>query len=206
METKTKSPMEDYVKKHCDVNWDEMSWMKNGRYCKVCKDKVLDLSTTTEEEQQAIYGKGSCVMIEITHLAATNRTKKIKQFAIASFLIVGTSLYTSASELPTLEPEFIQQISDSITVKGIVVHKEERDKPYKDLHLTCTVKDIEYSAYTDENGEYTFSIPANSGQGTIKVASFRSDNHKAWSFNAETIDLTPKLKKTKYIPRFVGSF
>jgi hypothetical protein len=94
METKTKSPMEDYGKKPCDVNWNELSLMKNGRYCKVRKDKVLDLSSTTEEEQQAIYGKGSCVMIEIPQLAALTRTKKIKQFATASLLVFGSSLYT----------------------------------------------------------------------------------------------------------------
>jgi len=197
--------MEYNVKMPCDENWDEMSLMENGRYCKTCKDKVHDLSETSIEEQEAIYNQGACVMIEIAQLAALNRTKKIKQFAIASFLIFGSSLYSSA-EVFTPQPQLIQEISDSITISGIVVHKKGKKEPYEHLHLTCTVNNKEYSAYTDENGEYNFTIPSNSGKGIIKAASWRGKNYGKWSFNAENSDLKLKQRSCNYVPRFVGKF
>jgi hypothetical protein len=97
-------------------------------------------------------------------------------------------------------------ISDSITVKGIALHKEGRDRPYKDLHLTCTIDSIEYSSYTNEKGEYSFTVPANSGEGTIKIVAWRRNNVKECTLNTENTGLTLKKKKSKYIRHFVGSF
>ncbi|MBL4703571.1 MAG: hypothetical protein JKY54_03560 [Flavobacteriales bacterium] len=199
------------IKNPCNENWNQMSPMEQGRFCVACKKKVLDLEGTSKKEQKAIYGKGECVRISIRQLATLNRTKLIKQFAVASFLIFGSSLYSFAGELTDVNNQFTTLLlSDSITVKGSVVHEDNPTKPYPYLHLTCKIDGDEYDAYTDSNGVYSFVIPANSGKVEIAIQGWkpRKGNHKieSWKFKAMNEDLELAPQKSKFIPHFIGKF
>lgn len=196
------------IENPCNEDWSKMTPVDNGRFCATCNRCVLDLSKATEQEQMELYGKGECVTISTKQLAQLNRTSLIKQFAIASFLIFGSALYSYGEGDYGFDPSQIDLVvQDSVKVSGQVLRKKAPNKPYAYLVLTCEVNGTEYQAYTDENGFYTFFLPSNSGKVTIEATSaWTQKNYAKWSVPVKTEPIELKPQKVKHIPKYMGKF
>ena len=83
----------------CDKNWNSMSACIDGRYCKFCDKRIIDLTTTSSEEIRKIYSISNgnvCGRFKASQIisAPSQRPNLFKQIAVTFLLFFGINIYS----------------------------------------------------------------------------------------------------------------
>lgn len=178
----------------CPENWNEMTKVKNGRFCSKCEINLTDLSEfTIEEIAKKHYGQGKCVALTNDQIDFIVNYKRIKTIAIASSLFIGTSFFNVS-----YGQSKIKNI-DSCLVKGKIIGPEDEKLTDRAIYIYLKNTDSIYETRTNENGEFSINLPKNSEiehSNVPKLISKKTKNKK------RIIVRDAKLKPIRRSPGF----
>lgn len=141
----------------CTESWNEMTKVKNGRFCSNCKIELSDLSELTIEKiAKNHYGKGKCVALTNDQIDLIINYKRIKTIALASSLFIGTTFFNLSYG------QTVQKKADSCLVKGKAIGIENEKLINRPIYIYLKDSDSIYETKTDENGEFCINLPKNS--------------------------------------------
>jgi len=180
--------------KFCPENWNEMSKVKNGKFCSKCEINLTDLSKLTIEEiAKKHYGKGKCVALTNDQIDFIINYKKIKTIAIASSLFIGTTFLNLSYGQSKIKNV------DFCVVKGKLIGTEEEKLTDRPIYIYLKNTDSIYETRTNENGEFSINLPKNSEiehSNVPKLISKQTKNKK------RIIVRNVKLKPVRTSPGF----
>ena len=83
----------------CDKNWNSMTACIDGRYCKFCDKRIIDLTTTSDEEIRKIYSISNgnvCGRFKASQIisAPSQRPNLFKQISVTFLLFFGINIYS----------------------------------------------------------------------------------------------------------------
>lgn len=188
----------------CNEDWNTMNPNSKGKYCDVCQltvlnlqDKSLDEIETIKEEEGKICGRVSKFQV-----AEFQYLHPLKRFAIALFLVFGTSLFTMSYAQVLNESLQQEETENSYKIEFKAVDKN--GKPLAGVFINFDTNDDFKEGSTNETGDLSldFTNASNSLEiyvnisykdiyGTViySVASNRINRFERIVFDEETFTL-----------------
>uniref|UniRef100_UPI00404B359C hypothetical protein n=1 Tax=Flavobacterium sp. TaxID=239 RepID=UPI00404B359C len=140
----------------CPEKWEEMTKIKQERFCSKCKIGLTDLTELTIENiAKNHYGKGKCVGLTNEQIDFIINYRQIKKIVIASSLFIGTTFFNLSYG------QTAQNKVDSCLVKGKVVGIENEIVANRPIYIYIKANDSIYETQTDENGDFSIYLPKN---------------------------------------------
>ncbi|NME67617.1 hypothetical protein [Flammeovirga aprica] len=158
----------------CHENWDQMTPVEKGRFCKVCSKKVYDLTDLSTSEVENLFeekGENICIRIKPTQNFLPIRKKQTFKFSpyklamsaiIASSLTLSTETFSQSLTTYNQDKIDITDTDQFVTIKEQIECSYDQDKvDFKHMRVALITLDQVYSTFTQEDGKYSMKVPQN---------------------------------------------
>ncbi|WP_290699465.1 hypothetical protein [Lacinutrix sp.] len=140
----------------CSENLHNMKFARNNRLCMKCDTVLPDLTETSLQDiANNHYGKNKCVILRSDQVEFLIYYKKIKTFALASSLFIGTT-FINLAFAQTVEKQI-----DSCLITGTAIGKEKNILADRQIYFLIKDSDSIYETRTNNKGEFVINLPKN---------------------------------------------
>lgn len=142
----------------CNENWENMTPNNDGRHCQICDLTVHNLKDNSLDEIDQLKDKKGKICGRVTKLQLSEfqYLHPMKRFAIALFLVFGSSLFTVSYSQIIEENTQIQKNDNRYVIKFTA---EEKDgTPLKGVFINFDTYDDYKEGTTDKNGNLTLDF------------------------------------------------
>lgn len=171
-----------------------MNVVKSGRLCLSCNTILPDLTENSIEDiAKNHYGKNKCVTLTSDQIELLINYKKIKTYALASSLFIGTTFISFAYS------QTVEKHADSCLITGTLNRKEKGFLENRRIYFLIKDSDTIYETRTNSQGKFNINLPKNCEISFSNVKKLISKKTR----NREYINLRrAKLKEIRKIPGF----
>lgn len=170
----------------CNENWNDMTPNSKGRYCEICQLSVLNLNDKSMEDIEILKEENGkiCGRVSKIQVAEFQYLHPLKRFAIALFLVFGTSLFTMSYSQILNESIQLEELENSYKIDFKAVNKN--GDPLSGVFVNFDTNDDYKEGSTDDNGNLSLSFSNASNSVEIYVNISYKDIYGTVVYKAES--------------------